>query len=118
MDPFFSGVERARLAAADLVAAANHVVHRYTIRPEDVEDDVDATLLSQRWVRSDASRALATARDDLEFASRALTEVEAIAASVTAPRQGADEDRARAATIGRLETLADACERRAASLRS
>jgi hypothetical protein len=120
MDPVFSAAEeRARLAVADLAAAATHVIALHTIRPEDVRDDVDSVLLSRRWARSPASRALAEARGDLDFADTARTEIDAISASTEVrPGPAQDEVPTEPALIERLQGLAAECERRAASLRS
>ncbi len=43
---FDSAEERARLAAADLLSAANHVIALHILRPEDAEDDVDFAVPS------------------------------------------------------------------------
>jgi hypothetical protein len=121
MDPAFSAAEeRARLAAADLVVAATHVVALHTIRPEDVRDEVDAVVLSRRWTSYAASRTLDEARDDLAFAGNARDEIEVISASFTSVGAGPDEDEVAtgSAVIRRLAVLAAECERRAALLRS
>ncbi len=121
MDPAFSAAEeRARLAAADLVAAATHVVALHTIRPEDVRDEVDTAVLSRRWTSYAASRTLDEARDDLAFAGNARDEIEVISASFTSVGAGPDEDEVAtgSAVIRRLAVLAAECERRAALLRS
>ncbi|MGC8633751.1 MAG: hypothetical protein ACP5VP_03675 [Candidatus Limnocylindrales bacterium] len=119
--------ERARLAAADLAAAANEVIRARTLRWNEARDEVGAALLSRRWTGYAPSgmRKLDEARDDLEFASRALTEIGRISASVHEPAaergEGADAFDAAgddAAATGRLVTLAVACERRAIRLRS
>lgn len=121
MDPAFNAAEeRARLAAADLVAAANHVIALRTIRPEDVRDEVDAVVLSRRWTSYAASRTLDEARDDLAFADNARDEIEAISASFTSVGAGPGEDEvaSESAVVRRLAVVAAECERRAASLRS
>jgi hypothetical protein len=122
MTPDVSGAEeRARLAAADLVAAANDVIRWRTLRWEDARDEVDAAVLSRRWTSCAPSRKLDDARDDLDFASRARTEIGSISASLNGVAAGGGQN-AVAATqtvlIGRLVVLAAECERRAILLRS
>jgi len=92
---FDAAEERARLAAADLLAAASHVVAWHSMRPED-------------------------ARDDVDFASRARTEIGSISAalSASAARPGENAVAVEAEVIGRLDVLAADCERRAVALRS
>jgi hypothetical protein len=117
---FDTAEERARLAAADLVAAANHVIAMHAIRPEDAQDDVDFAVLSRRFTSYAPSRTLDDARDDLDFASRAQTEVGSVSASMGALATAGGEDaaEAEAGLVGRLVVLAARCERRAVVLRS
>jgi len=117
---FDAAEERARLAAADLAAAADHVIALHAIRVEDVRDDVDSALLSRRFTSYAPSRELDDARDDLDFANSARTEIGSISASVGASAAGRDEAATSggAQLIGRLVALATECERRAVSLRS
>ena len=119
---FRSAEERARLAAADLLAAAHDVIARHTIRLEDARDDVDFAQLSRRWTSyGTPSRRLDEAWDGVDFASRARTEAVNISASQAALAAGREAG-AVAATAeeltGRLVALAAECERRAISLRS
>lgn len=119
MDQAFDAtLERARIAAADLVAAANRVIGLHTIKPEDVRDEVDAATLSRRWTSFASSRTVDEARDDLAFASQARDEVEAISAAATPATAGEGGVVSESAAIGRLLVLATECERRAASLRA
>jgi hypothetical protein len=115
---FGAALEEARLAAADLVAAANRVIALHTMRPEDVRDEVDTAVLSRRWTSYASSRALDEARADLAFAGETRDEVEAIAASATSPAAGQGGVASESTIIGRLLVLAAECERRAASLRA
>ena len=111
--------ERARLAAADLLAAASQVIAWHSMRPEDVHDDVDAAVLSRRVTSYAPSGMLDDAWDDVDFASRARAEVGSIAATVSASAAGPGEDAVAAEgdAIRRLNVLADDCERRARVLR-
>ena len=123
MSQDFAAVEeRARLAAADLLAAANDVIRVRSLRWDAARDEVDAALLSRRWTGYAPSgmRKLDDARDDLAFASRARTEIASILASRSASAAGHGEDAvaADAALIDRLMALAAECERRAIRLRS
>ena len=117
---FEAAEERARLAAADLLAAANLVIAQRTIRVEDVHDDVDSAFLSRRFTSYAPSGELDDARVDRDFASSARTEI----GSITGSLHGPATDRGGAATvdegelIGRLNALAADCERRAVLLRS
>jgi hypothetical protein len=115
-----AAVERARLAAEDLLAAASTVIERDTLRPEDARDDVDEAVLSRRFTSYAPSRTLGKADEDLDLANSALAEIERIAGSDrTAPGEGAEGTAATDADrIARLDALADACARRAADLRS
>jgi hypothetical protein len=116
---FDAAEERARLAAADLSAAANDVIGRHEIRWRDARDEVDFAQLS-RWTRYFPERKLDDARDDLGFADGAQTEIGSISASLSAlaTGRGGDAVPAEAELIGRLVTLAADCERRAIYLRS
>jgi hypothetical protein len=117
---FDGAEERARLAAADLLAAASQVIALHSMRPEDVRDDVDAAVLSRRTTSYAPSRRLDDALDAVDFAGRARVEVGSMSATLRAAaagpveKDGADE----AEVIGRLNFVADACERRAVALRS
>jgi hypothetical protein len=116
---FDAAEERARLAAADLSAAANDVIKRHSISWRDARDEVDFAELS-RWTRYYPERKLDDAREDLGFASRAQTEIESISASLGALASGrsGDAGAAGAELTGRLAVLAANCERRAIYLRS
>ncbi|MGA3029681.1 MAG: hypothetical protein ABSE58_02940 [Candidatus Limnocylindrales bacterium] len=116
---FDAAEERARLAAADLAAAAADVIKRHSIRWRDARDEVDFAELS-RWTRYYPERKLDDAREDLGFASRAQTEVGSISASrgALATEHRGDAVAAEAELVGRLGVLADECERRAIYLRS
>jgi hypothetical protein len=118
---YLAADERARLAAADLVTAANDAIRVRTLRWEDVHDEVDAALLSRRWTGYAPSgmRRLEQARDDLEFANRVRAEIDRMSASARAGG-GPDADAAAAGQqfAGRLVALAAECERRAVRLRS
>ncbi len=111
-----TAMERARVAAAHLAAAANRVIARHTIKPEDVRDEVDAAVLARRWTSYAASRTLEDARDDLAFAEQTRAEIEAISAAAPSSIAGQDLVPAVSTAIARLEVLAAECERRAASL--
>jgi hypothetical protein len=134
---FSRAEERARLAAADLSAAASDVIRARTLRWSEARDEVDAALLPRRWTGYAPSgmRKLDEARADLEFASRALTEIGRLVASARAPAgeggadapsfeatptaaPAADADATAAAATARLVALAVECERRAIRLRS
>ena len=116
---FAAAEERARLAAADLVAAADDVVARNSVRWRDAHDDVDFANLS-RWTRYYPARKVDDAREDLAFATRAQAEVRSMAASTAAlvPGSGAGASVPDAQLIRRIVGLADECERRAIYLRS
>lgn len=118
---YLAADERARLAVADLIVAANDAIRVRTLRWEDVHDEVDAALLSRRWTGYAPSgmRQLERARDDLEFANHARAEIGRIAESARAG-SGLDADAAAAEQrlAGRLVALAAECERRAVTLRS
>jgi hypothetical protein len=119
---FASAEERARLAAADLLAAANDVIRARTLSWNDARDEVDAALLSRRWTGYAPSgrRKLDEADDDLAFARRAHAEIASISASAraSAAAPGAEAAVADPTPIGRLLAIADECERRAIRLRS
>jgi hypothetical protein len=117
---FDAAEERARLAAADLSVAADHVIALHTIRLEDARDDVDFAVLSRQWTSYAQDRTLDHARDDVDFAGRARAEIGAISASRAAPPASPDQDAAaiEAELTARLLALAGECERRAAALRS
>ena len=120
-EDFATAEERARLAAADLLAAANDVVRARTLGWNDARDEVDAALLSRRWTGYAPSgrRKLDEADDDLAFASGAQTEIASISASARAPApRGAEAVVAEPASIDRLLAIADECEQRAIRLRS
>jgi hypothetical protein len=112
--------ERARLAVADLAAAASAVIAWRVMRPEDVRDDVGAAVLSRRFTSFAPSRALDEAHDDLDFASRARAEIDSLSTPVRTPppRSDAVAIAAERRRVDRLTFLADACERRAVALRS
>ncbi len=112
--------ERARLAAADLLAAANELIARLTMKPEDTQDEVDAAVLSRRFTSYALSGRLDDAWKDVDFASRARTEIGSISASLSGLSAAVNEDAAaaQAELIGRLDALAAECERRAVVLRS
>ena len=116
---FDTAEERARLAAADLMVAANDVIGRHTVGWKDAGDEVAAAQLS-RWTRYLPSRKLDDAREFLEFGSRAGSEARSIAAARGAVAVGGSGDAgsAEAKSIVRLEVLATECERRAVYLRS
>ena len=121
-EDFATAEERARLAAADLLAAANDVVRARTLSWNDARDEVDAALLSRRWTGYAPSgrRKLDEADDDLAFARGAQTEIASISASARAPaaEPGAEAVVAEPASIDRLLAIADECEQRAIRLRS
>jgi hypothetical protein len=111
---FDAAEERARLAAADLAAAANDVIARNSVRWRDARDEVDFANLS-RLTRYFPALKLDGAREDLSFATRAQAEVRSTA---LVPGGGADAAASDAQLIDRLVRLADECERRAIRLRS
>ena len=117
---FDAASERARLAAADLLAAASQVIAWHSMRPEDVRDDVDAAVLSRRTTSYAPDWRLDDALDAVDVASRARTEIGSIAATLSASAAGPGENAvaAEAEVIGRLKVLAAECERRAVALRS
>jgi hypothetical protein len=117
---FDAAEERARLAAADLLAAASQVIAWHSMRPEDVRDDVDAAVLSRHFTSYAPSRTLDDAWDDVDFASRARAEIGSISAtlSASAAEPGEHAVAAEAEAISRLLVLAAECERRAVALRS
>jgi hypothetical protein len=117
---FDAAEERARLAAADLLTAASHVIVWHSMRPADVRDDVDAAVLSRRFTSYAPSRTLDDAWDDVDFASRARAEIGSISATLSASATGPGENAVAAdpEAIGRLSVLAAECERRARALRS
>ena len=120
-EDFATAEERARLAAADLLTAANDVTRVRSVRWDDARDEVNAALVSRRWTGYAPSgmRRLDDARDDRAFADRTLAEIRSIVASHGAPAAGgSDETVATDAAIGRLGVLATECERRAVRLRS
>ena len=121
-EDFATAEERARLAAADLLAAANDVIRVRSVRWDHVRDEVDAALVSRRWTGYAPSgmRRLDDARDDQAFADRVLAEIRSIVASRGATPAGGSADTVAtdAAVIGRLDVLATECERRAVRLRS
>jgi hypothetical protein len=112
--------ERARLAAADLLAAANELIVRLTMKPENTQDEVDAAVLSRRFTSYALSRRLDDARADADFASRARTDIGRISTTLRSLPDATNEDATavRAELIGRLKALAVDCERRAVLLRS
>jgi hypothetical protein len=112
--------ERARLAAADLLAAANELIARLTMKPENTQDDVDAAVLSRRLTSYALSRRLDDARADADFANSARTDIGRISTSLRSLPDDINEDATagRAELIGRLNALAADCERRAVLLRS
>ncbi len=117
---FDAAEERARLAAADLLAAANHGMALHMLRPEDAEDDVDFAVLSRRLTSYAPSATLDDAWADVGFASRAQSEIGSVAASRSALAAARSEDavEAEAELISRLVVLAAECERRAVVLRA
>jgi hypothetical protein len=116
---FDDAAERARLAAADLSAAANDVIRRNSISWGSARDEVDFAELS-RVGRYFPSRKLDYAQEYLEFAGRAETEIGSITASIgEAPPVGSPANAtSEGESIRRLIALAVECERRAAGLRS
>ena len=121
-EDFATAEERARLAAADLLAAANDVIRARTLSWNDARDEVDAALLSRRWTGYAPSgrRKLDEADDDLAFARGAQTEIASISASAgaSAAEPRAEAVVAESASIDRLLAIADECEQRAIRLRS
>ncbi len=121
-EDFATAEERARLAAADLLAAANDVVRARTLSWNDARDEVDAALLSRRWTGYAPSgrRKLDEADDDLAFARGAQTEIASVSASAgaSAAEPRAEAVVAESASIDRLLAIADECEQRAIRLRS
>jgi hypothetical protein len=115
---FDAAVERAHLAATDLLAAARQVIAWHSMRPEDARDDVDFAVLSRRITSYAPSWRLDDALDDVDFASRARAEIGSIAATLGAPAPGASAVTTEAEAIARLDALAAECERRARVLRS
>ena len=117
---FYAAEERARLAAADLLAAASQVIAWHSMRSKDVRDDVDAAVLSRRTTSYAPCWRLDNALDDVDVASRVRTEIGSITATLSAPATGHGEHAvaADAETIGRLDVLAAECERRAVALRA
>jgi hypothetical protein len=117
---FDAAEEQARLAAADLLAAASQVIARHSMRSEDVRDDVDAAVLSRRITSYAPSRTIDDAWDDVDFASCARAEIESIstALSASATRPGEHAVAADAEAKSRLHILVAECERRAVALRS
>ena len=115
-----SAFERARLAAADLAFAAQHVIELHMVGPEDALDDVTAAVLSRRFTSYAESRRLDDARDDLAFASQARTELEDMSATLAAPAagDGSGGPGPEATLVDRLLVIAAECERRAVALRS
>jgi hypothetical protein len=107
---FDEAEERARLAAADLLAAANDVVRRRSVSWGSARDEVDFAELS-RIGRYLPSRKLDDAKADLDRVPGVQAEIDAIvAAHASAPSDEAE-------SIRRLTAIADDCERRAISLR-
>jgi hypothetical protein len=93
---------------------------RHSMRSKDVRDDVDAAVLSRRTTSYAPCWRLDDALDDVDVASRARAEIRSIAATLNASAPGPGENAvaAEAEIIGRLNVLADDCERRAVALRS
>jgi hypothetical protein len=120
-EAYLAADERARLAAADLIVAANDAIRVRTLRWGDAHDEVDAALLSRRWTGYAPSgmRQLERAHDDLEFANHARAEIDRISESARA-WSGLEAGTAPAAkqSVERLVALAAECERRAVTLRS
>jgi hypothetical protein len=117
---FDAAVERARLAATDLLAAARQVIAWHSMRPDDARDDVDFAVLSRRITSYAPDWRLDDACEDVDVASRARAEIGSIAATLSgsAPGSGDDAFAAESKAIGRLSILAAECERRARVLRS
>jgi len=117
---FDAAVERARLAATDLLAAARQVIAWNSMRPEDARDDVDFAVLSRRITSYAPDWRLDDALDDVDFASRARALIGGISASLSASAPGPAEKvvTTEADAIARLSALAAECERRARVLRS
>ncbi len=117
---FDAAEERARLAAADLLAAASQVIAWHSVRSEDVQDDVDAAVLSRRTTSYAPCWRVEDALEDVDVASRARTEIGHISATLNAAAATRGDHAIAAETelIGRLKSLADVCERRAVALRS
>jgi hypothetical protein len=102
--------ERARLAAADLLAAANDLVRRRSVSWGNARDEVDFAELS-RVGRYLPSRKLDDARAYVDSVIGVRAEIDAIvAARHTEPATEGE-------SIRRLTAIADDCERRAISLR-
>lgn len=115
---FDAAEERARLASADLAAAANEVIARHSVQWRDAGDEVVAAYLSRPFTYYRGGK-LKDARDDLDFATRAQAQVATIAATVRAAAEGrgaagpSDSE-----LVRRLVVLAEECERKAIGLRS
>jgi hypothetical protein len=109
--------EWARLAAADLLAAANEVIRRRSITWFNAQTEADFQEVS-RIGRYLPIRKADDAPRDVEFAGRVAAEVESLTDSVSAAAPG---DGAPAAVekeaVDRLKALAVECERRAVRLR-
>ena len=107
---FEEAEERARLAGADLLAAANDLIRRRSVIWGNARDEVDSAELS-RIGRYLPSLKLDDARACVDSGAGVRAEIDAIvAARHTEPATEAE-------SIRRLTAIADDCERRAISLR-
>jgi hypothetical protein len=107
---FEDAEERARLAGADLLAAANDLIRRRSVTWGNARDEVDSAELS-RIVRYLTPGRLDDARAYVDSVIGLRAEIDAIvAARHTEPATEAE-------SIRRLTAIADDCERRAISLR-
>jgi hypothetical protein len=109
---FDDALERARLAAADLMGAADYVIRRQAITWSTAQSDADYQELSRIGHYMPMLR-FDNAERDLDFAKQAVIEIDAIAAAAAATEAEAETE-----SIGRLARIADDCERRAVRLRS
>jgi hypothetical protein len=107
---FDEAEERARLAAADLLATANDLIRRRSVTWGNARDEVDFAELS-RIGRYLTPGKLDDARAYVDSVAGARAEIDAIvAARHTEPATEGE-------SIRRLTAIADDCERRAISLR-
>lgn len=116
LSDFDAAEERARLAAQDLLAAANDLIRRRSVNWMTARDEVESAEVS-RISHYLPSRKFDDAKKDGDVVRDALQEIAAIVASHTERPDGADAAIAEAASIRRLTAIADDCERKAISLR-